>query len=82
MLNGRITAANCAPLAQAGAEFLAASTAVWSHAQGPASAVRALMEAIAATTYGALRQAVHQQCADVRDIMADDQRRKAARAQP
>jgi len=47
----RITAANCAPLVQACAEFLAVCTAVWSHAQGPAAGVRALMEAIAATTY-------------------------------
>jgi thiamine-phosphate pyrophosphorylase len=45
---GGITAANCAPLVQAGAEFLAVSAAVWSHPAGPAAGVRALLEAIAA----------------------------------
>jgi len=46
---GGITAANCAPLVQAGAEFLAVSAAVWSHAAGPAAGVRAMLEAITAT---------------------------------
>jgi thiamine-phosphate pyrophosphorylase len=43
---GGITAANCAPLVQAGADFLAVSAAVW---QGDEAAnVRALLTAIAA----------------------------------
>jgi thiamine-phosphate pyrophosphorylase len=47
---GGITAENCAPLVQAGAEFLAVVGAVWSHPDGPASGVRALLKAIAAAT--------------------------------
>jgi thiamine-phosphate pyrophosphorylase len=43
---GGITAANCAPLVQAGAEFLAVSAAVWSHERGAAAGVRALLEAM------------------------------------
>lgn len=44
---GGITAENCAPLVQAGAEFLAVVGAVWNHAQGPAGGVRAMLKAIA-----------------------------------
>ncbi len=47
---GGITAANCAPLVQAGAEFLAVSGAVWNHPAGPAAAVRELRAAIDAAT--------------------------------
>ena len=45
---GGITAENCAPLVQAGADFLAVSAAVWSASDGPAAAVRRLEAAIAA----------------------------------
>jgi thiamine-phosphate pyrophosphorylase len=45
---GGITAANCAPLVQAGADFLAVVGAVWSHPDGPAAGVRAMNEAIRA----------------------------------
>ena len=44
---GGITAENCAPLVQAGAEFLAVVGAVWSHGQGPAAGVKAMLKAIA-----------------------------------
>lgn len=47
---GGISAENCAPLVQAGAEFLAVVGAVWSHSQGPTEGVRALLKAIAAAT--------------------------------
>lgn len=43
---GGITAANCAPLVRAGADFLAVVGAVWSHPQGPAAGVRAMNAAI------------------------------------
>jgi thiamine-phosphate pyrophosphorylase len=43
---GGITAANCAPLVRAGAEFLAVVGAVWAHEQGPAEGVRDLLAAI------------------------------------
>ncbi len=43
---GGINATNCAPLVQAGAEFLAVVGAVWSHPDGPAAGVRAMLEAI------------------------------------
>ncbi len=43
---GGITPANCAPLVQAGADFLAVSAAVWSHADGPGAAVKAFLKAI------------------------------------
>lgn len=39
---GGITAENAAPLVRAGADFLAVSSGVWSHKEGPAAAVRAL----------------------------------------
>ncbi len=45
---GGITAANCGPLVEAGADFLAVIGAVWSHPDGPAGGVRALNAAIAA----------------------------------
>lgn len=45
---GGIHAGNCAPLVQAGADFLAVVGAVWSHPDGPAAGVRALNGAIAA----------------------------------
>lgn len=38
---GGITASNAAPLIAAGADFLAVSSGVWAHPQGPAEAVRA-----------------------------------------
>ncbi len=38
---GGITPENCLPVIEAGADFLAVSAAVWSHADGPAAAVRA-----------------------------------------
>ena len=49
---GGINATNCAPLVQAGAEFLAVVGAVWSHPTGPAEGVRAMIKAIAAATAG------------------------------
>ena len=45
---GGIAAGNCAPLVQAGADFLAVVSAVWSHPGGPAAGVRAMNAAIAA----------------------------------
>ena len=44
---GGITAANCAPLVTAGADFLAVVGSVWNHPEGPAAGVRALNAAIA-----------------------------------
>ncbi|MBV8977815.1 MAG: thiamine phosphate synthase [Alphaproteobacteria bacterium] len=38
---GGITVENCAPLIEAGADFLAVSSGVWNHDGGPAAAVRA-----------------------------------------
>lgn len=43
---GGITADNCAPLVQAGADFLAVVGCVWNHPDGPAAGVRALNMAI------------------------------------
>jgi thiamine-phosphate pyrophosphorylase len=43
---GGITAANCAPLVRAGADFLAVVGAVWNHPDGAASGVRAMVKAI------------------------------------
>jgi thiamine-phosphate pyrophosphorylase len=43
---GGITAANCAPLVQAGADFLAVVGAVWAHPEGPAAGVRAMNAAM------------------------------------
>ena len=45
---GGITAANCAPLVRAGADFLAVVGAVWNHPDGPAAGVKAMNAAIAA----------------------------------
>ena len=47
---GGITADNCAPLVQAGADFLAVVGGVWSHPAGPPAGIRALNAAIAAAT--------------------------------
>lgn len=44
---GGINAENCAPLVEAGADFLAVVSAVWDHPQGPAAGVKALNAAIA-----------------------------------
>ena len=44
---GGITPTNCAPLVQAGADFLAVLGAVWGYADGPGAAVRAFSTAIA-----------------------------------
>jgi thiamine-phosphate pyrophosphorylase len=43
---GGITADNCAPLVQAGADFLAVVGAVWNHENGPAAGVKAMLKAI------------------------------------
>ena len=43
---GGITPENCAPLVRAGADFIAAVSAVWDHAEGPAAAVKAFNEKI------------------------------------
>jgi thiamine-phosphate pyrophosphorylase len=43
---GGITAQNCAPLVSAGADFLAVSSGVWAHPDGPAAGVRAILEAM------------------------------------
>jgi thiamine-phosphate pyrophosphorylase len=45
---GGITPENCAPVVKAGADFLAASSAVWRHPDGPAAAVKAFLTAIKA----------------------------------
>ena len=45
---GGITPENCGALVRAGADFLAASGAVWGHEGGPAAAVEAFAEAIRA----------------------------------
>ena len=44
---GGITPYNCAPLVQAGADFLAVVSAVWNHPDGPGAAVKAFNDAIA-----------------------------------
>jgi thiamine-phosphate pyrophosphorylase len=38
---GGITVENCKPLIEAGADFLAVSSGIWDHPQGPAAAVKA-----------------------------------------
>ncbi|KQY75527.1 thiamine phosphate synthase [Brevundimonas sp. Root1423] len=43
---GGITAANAGELARAGADFVAVSSAVWTHPDGPAAAVRELKEVL------------------------------------
>lgn len=45
---GGITAANAAPLVAAGADFLAVSSAVWNHADGPRAGVAAFGPVLAA----------------------------------
>jgi thiamine-phosphate pyrophosphorylase len=45
---GGITPENCAPLVQAGTDFLAVVGCVWNHPDGPAAGVKALNAAIAA----------------------------------
>ncbi len=45
---GGITAANCAPLVKAGADFLAVVSFVWAHPEGPAAGVRTMNAAIQA----------------------------------
>lgn len=45
---GGITVANCGPLVEAGADFLAVVGGVWSHPEGPAAAVKAFNAAIKA----------------------------------
>ncbi len=47
---GGINAENCAPLVQAGAEFLAVSGAVWNHQDGAAAGVEAMLRAIEAAS--------------------------------
>ena len=47
---GGITPENCAALVRAGADFIAAVSAVWDHAGGPAAAVAAFDKAIKAST--------------------------------
>jgi thiamine-phosphate pyrophosphorylase len=43
---GGINAANCAPLVAAGADFIAAITAVWNHKEGPKEAVNEFNQAM------------------------------------
>ena len=43
---GGITAENCAPLVQAGADFVAVAGAVWQHPDGPGAGVRTLLAGI------------------------------------
>jgi thiamine-phosphate pyrophosphorylase len=45
---GGITPENCRPLVSAGADFIAVSSAVWTHPEGPAAAVSAFNAEIAA----------------------------------
>lgn len=45
---GGITVENCAPLVQAGVDFLAVISAVWAHPDGSAAGVRSMNAAIAA----------------------------------
>jgi thiamine-phosphate pyrophosphorylase len=42
---GGVTVANCAPLIEAGADFLAVAAGVWAHPDGPAAAVKAFTAA-------------------------------------
>ncbi|MGF1462252.1 MAG: thiamine phosphate synthase [Maricaulaceae bacterium] len=44
---GGITVENGAPLVRAGADFLAVSSGVWNHPEGPATAIRALNQMMA-----------------------------------
>ncbi|MCG5240369.1 thiamine phosphate synthase [Azospirillum doebereinerae] len=65
---GGITAANCAPLVSAGADFLAVVNAVWGHPGGPGAGVKALNAAIAA----APSDWVIDTASDAATIAADD----------
>lgn len=49
---GGITAENCAPLVEAGADFLAVVSSVWNHPDGPDGGVRAMNAAIARASAG------------------------------
>lgn len=49
---GGITPENCAPLVQAGADFLAVVGGVWNHADGPGAAVKAYNRAISEALAG------------------------------
>lgn len=49
---GGITAENCIPLIEAGADFLAVSAGIWRHPGGPAAAVKAFHAAIAKHSRG------------------------------
>jgi thiamine-phosphate pyrophosphorylase len=53
---GGITAENCAPLVEAGADFLAVCAGIWQHPEGPAAAVGALGSAVAACDRRARRR--------------------------
>jgi len=48
---GGITVENCGPVVRAGAEFLAVSSGVWDFGEGPAKAVAAFHDAIAAASH-------------------------------
>jgi len=43
---GGITPGNCEPLIRAGADFIAVSSAVWAHPNGPAAAIQEFQQAI------------------------------------
>lgn len=43
---GGITPENCRPIVRAGADFLAVSSAVWNHPEGPAAAIKAFERSI------------------------------------
>lgn len=49
---GGLTAGNCPPVIEAGADFLAVAGGVWAHADGPAAGVAAINAAIDATPHG------------------------------
>jgi thiamine-phosphate pyrophosphorylase len=49
---GGITAEKCAPLVQAGADFICASAGVWNHLDGPGAGVKAYIDAIAEAMAG------------------------------
>ncbi|MDP6602578.1 MAG: thiamine phosphate synthase [Rhodospirillales bacterium] len=52
---GGITPHNCAPLVEAGADFLAVVSAIWDHPVAPARAVREFAAAITRATSSAIR---------------------------
>jgi thiamine-phosphate pyrophosphorylase len=49
---GGLTPENCGPVVEAGADFIAVSSAVWSHPDGPDAAVTAFLKAIAGAGQG------------------------------